>query len=180
MRFSEFLRVTVLLSAAAATLLATQTVIQVAGGADPLVAYVSAFWWTGSATAGVWLGRDAAASPPIARLLATARSQSMLPELRPGMVVLSRLWLLLASTLAAVLIGFFLPQVSAVGAGFAMIWALAWRRQHQAVAAIEERDGVRFYVDRSAPLQPIQLIRTPGFGGSFLPLDGLGDGDRRR
>jgi hypothetical protein len=27
---------------------------------------------------------------------------------------------------------------------------------------------VRFYVDRTSPLQPIRLIRTPGFGGSFL------------
>ena len=36
------------------------------------------------------------------------------------------------------------------------------------MAAIEERDGVRFYVDRTSPLKPIQLIRTPGFGGEFL------------
>jgi hypothetical protein len=36
------------------------------------------------------------------------------------------------------------------------------------VAAIEERDGVRFYVERTSPLKPIQLVRTPGFGGSFL------------
>jgi hypothetical protein len=28
---------------------------------------------------------------------------------------------------------------------------------------------VRFYVDRTSPLSPIQLIRTPGFGGRFLP-----------
>ena len=33
------------------------------------------------------------------------------------------------------------------------------------MAAIEERDGVRFYVERTSPLQPIQLMRTPGFGG---------------
>ena len=47
--------------------------------------------------------------------------------------------------------------------------AAGWRRQEAAVAAIEERDGVRFYVDRTSPLSPIQLIRTPGFGGTFLP-----------
>jgi hypothetical protein len=28
---------------------------------------------------------------------------------------------------------------------------------------------VRFYVDRTSPLSPIRLIRTPGFGGSYLP-----------
>jgi hypothetical protein len=60
------------------------------------------------------------------------------------------------------------PQVAAIAAGFGIAFALAWRRQESAVAAIEERDGVRFYVDRTSPLQPIQLVRTPGFGGDFL------------
>ena len=30
------------------------------------------------------------------------------------------------------------------------------------MTAIEERDGFRFYVDKTAPLAPIRLIRTPG------------------
>jgi hypothetical protein len=55
------------------------------------------------------------------------------------------------------------PQAAAVAAGFAVIWALSWRRQHAAVTAIEERDGVSFYVDRTSPLQPIRLLRAPGF-----------------
>jgi hypothetical protein len=38
------------------------------------------------------------------------------------------------------------------------------------VAAIEERDAVRFYVDRTSPLAAIRLVRTPGFGGDFLGL----------
>lgn len=172
MRFSEFLRVTVLLSAAAATLLATQTVLQVSQDPDAVVTYVAAGWWLGSVVTGLWLGRRAEATPPIARLLATAKAQTMLPELRPAVLLLNRLWLLLASTLLAVLVGFVLPQVSAVAAGFAIIWALAWRRQHAAVSAIEERDAVRFYVDRTSPLQSIRLLRTPGFGGTFLGLDG--------
>ena len=172
MRFGEFLRVTVLLSAAAATLLAVQTVLQVARGADTLVIYLSAVWWTAAISLGLWLGRGSAASPPIADLLASARSQTMLPELRPASVLFSRLWLLLLSTLVAVLVAFVLPQVAAVGAGFAMIWSLAWRRQHRAVSAIEERDGVRFYVERSSPLQGIRLVRTPGFGGRFLSVNG--------
>ena len=46
-----------------------------------------------------------------------------------------------------------MPQVAAVAAGFAIIWALAWRRQEAAVAAIEDRDGFRFYVDRTPPLR---------------------------
>ena len=172
MRFGEFLRVTVLLSAAAATLLAVHTVLQAARGADPLVIYLSAAWWTVAIALGSWLGRGAAASPAIADLLASARSQTMLPELRPAAVLLGRLWLLLLSTLIAVVVAFVLPQVAAVGAGFAMIWSLAWRRQHRAVEAIEERDGVRFYVERSSPLQAIRLVRTPGFRGRFPGVNG--------
>ena len=56
----------------------------------------------------------------------------------------------------------------------ARVVGLAWRKQPSAVQAIEERDGVRFYVDRTSPLKPIQLIRTPGFGGDFLRLSGSG------
>ena len=66
------------------------------------------------------------------------------------------------------MLSFFAPQIGGIAAGFAIIWALAWRRQEAAVAAIEERDGVRFYVDRTSPLSAIRLIRTPGFGGDFL------------
>ena len=32
-----------------------------------------------------------------------------------------------------------------------------------AVAAIEERDGASFYVQRTSPLRPMSLLRTPGF-----------------
>ena len=72
------------------------------------------------------------------------------------------------ATLGAGALSFFAPQVAGIAAGFAIIWSLAWRRQEAAVAAIEERDGVRFYVDKTSPLQSIRLIRTPGFGGDFL------------
>jgi hypothetical protein len=82
--------------------------------------------------------------------------------------MLNRLWPLLVSTLGAGVLGVWQPQVAAIAAGFAILWALAWRRQEQAVAAVEERDGARFYVDRTSPLSPMRLLRTPGFGGRFL------------
>ncbi|HEX2087141.1 MAG TPA: hypothetical protein VHF89_15780 [Solirubrobacteraceae bacterium] len=31
------------------------------------------------------------------------------------------------------------------------------------MTAIEERDGVQFYVERTSPLRPIKLVRVPGF-----------------
>ena len=168
MRFGDFLRATVLLSAGAATLLAALTVIGLSREYDRTLVVFSAAWWLGAVLIGVRLGRRAETSPPIARLLMTARSQTTLPELRPGLTLLNRLWPLLFATLGAAVLSVFEPQVAAVAAGFAIIWALAWRRQESAVAAIEERDAVRFYVDRTSPLHPIRLVRTPGFGDAFL------------
>jgi hypothetical protein len=168
-RFGDFLKATVLLSAGAATLLATVTVIGITREDDGVLVYVAAGWWLVATMIGVVLGRRAETSPPIARLLAGARSQTTLPELAPGTTIVNRLWPLLLSTIGAAGVSFFEPQVAAVAAGFTIIWALAWRRQELAVLAIEERDGVRFYVDRTSPLQPIRLIRTPGFGGTYLP-----------
>jgi hypothetical protein len=162
-RFVDFLKATVLLSAGSATLLAALTVARVSAQVDPAsLMEVAVGWWLVAALIGGWLGRRNAASPPIARLLADARMQMSLPELRPGLTLLNRLWPLLFSTLGAGILGLFVPQVAAVAAGFAIIWALAWRRQDAAVTAIEERDGFRFYVDKTPPLSPIRLIRTPG------------------
>ena len=162
MRFVDFLKATVLLSAGAATLLAALTVISLTRDLEPTAVYVAAGWWLVAALIGVALGRRAEATPPIARLLADARVQTSLPELRPGVTLINRLWPLLFSTIGAAALGVFVPQVSAVAAGFAIIWALAWRRQDAAVEAIETRDGARFYVDRTPPFAPIRLIRTPG------------------
>jgi hypothetical protein len=161
-RFVDFLKATVLLSAGAATVLGALTVLQVARNGQQSLMEVAVGWWLIAALLGAWLGRRNAATPPIARLLADARVQMSLPELRPALTLLNRLWPLLFSTIGAGILGIFLPQVSAVAAGFAIIWALAWRRQEAAVSAIEDRDGFRFYVDRTPPWAPIRLIRTPG------------------
>ncbi|MGZ8647240.1 MAG: hypothetical protein ACXW08_01155 [Solirubrobacteraceae bacterium] len=168
MRFVDFLKATVLLSAGSATLLAAVTVIGLSREPDRTLFVFSAVWWAGSIVIGAWLGRRAETSPPIARLLATARTQTTLPELRPGLTLVNRLWPLLLFTAVSAGVGIARPPVAAVAAGGALIWALAWRRQHAAVQAIEERDGARFYVDKTSPVQPIRLVRTPGFGGAFL------------
>jgi hypothetical protein len=105
--------------------------------------------------------------------------QASLPEVNPGRTVLNRLWPLLLSTIGAGALAFVIPQVPAVATGFAVIWALAWRRQASAVTAIEERDGARFYVVRTSPFKPIQLIRTPGFRTNLLELNGSSGRSRR-
>jgi hypothetical protein len=171
-RFSDFLRTTVLISAGAASALAAVAVAGAAGGSDGLVVPVSAGWWVAAVVIGFWLGRRAETSSPIASLLAGARMQSSLPEVNPGLTLLNRLWPLLVSTIGAGALAFVLPQVPAIAAGFAIILSLAWRRQASAVTAIEERDGARFYVLRTSPLKPIQLIRTPGFRSNLFELNG--------
>ena len=172
MRFSDFLRTTVLISAAAATALAAVSLAGANGTGDDLVIPVGAGWWVVAAVIGIMLGRRAETSPPIASLLANARTQSTLPELHPGRTVLNRLWPLLLSTIGAGALAFILPQVPAVATGFAIIWSLAWRRQASAVTAIEERDGARFYIERTSPLKPIRLVRTPGFRSNLFELNG--------
>jgi hypothetical protein len=172
MRFPDFLRVTVLISAAAATLLALLTIAGADNNGRPLVVAIGAGWWAVAALIGSWIGRRSQASEQIASLLASARTQASLPEVHPARVVLNRLWPLVAATLGAGAAAFALPQVPAVACGFAIIWALAWRRQSSAVIAIEERDGARFYIERTSPLKPIRLVRTPGFRSNLYELNG--------
>ena len=166
MRFVDFLRTTVLLSAGAATALGVVSVLAAAGESNELLVEVSVGWWIVASVLGLRLGRRAATSPPIARLLAGAKFSATLPEQHPSAILLNRLWPLLLFTLLAGGLAFLAPQVPGIAAGFAIIWALAWRRQDAAVAAIEERDGASFYVRRTSPFQPIALLRTPGFKAS--------------
>jgi hypothetical protein len=164
-RFVDFLRTTVLLSAGAATALAALTVLAVSAGSESskYLVPISVGWWVVAVVLGLRLGRRAQTNPPIARLLASARASTTLPELHPSAILLNRLWPLLVFTLLSGGLGFLAPQIPGIAAGFAIIWALAWRRQDAAVAAIEERDGASFYVERTSPVRPMSLVRTPGF-----------------
>ena len=56
-----------------------------------------------------------------------------------------------------------------IGAGYALAVALSGRSREAAVTAIEERDGVRFYVEPTSVLEPVRLIRTPGLGRDRMP-----------
>jgi hypothetical protein len=161
-RFVDLLKTTVMLSAGAATMLAIITVIGATSDHDDTLVLVATGWWVAASLIGVLLGRRAQVTAPIGRLLADAKLATMLPEHRPTSMVLNRLWPLLVSTVAGGAVGFVFPQVPAVACGFAIIWSLAWRRQDSAVLAVEERDGVTFYVERTSPVRPMQLVRTPG------------------
>ncbi len=172
MRFVDFLRAAVLLCAGSATALATLTVLSASSADDPGLVVFTVAWWVTAGTIGMWLGRRAETNPPIARLLASAKSSTSLPEQRPSSLLLNRVWPLLLSTVLALVLGLFLPQIPAIACGFAIIGALAWRRQEAAVTAIEERDGVAFYVEPTSPFKPIKLVRAPGFRRDVVSANG--------
>jgi hypothetical protein len=178
-RFSDFLRTTVLICAGAASALGAATLAGAAGKDDNLIVPISAGWWVFAAVIGTWWGRRQETSGPIVTLLSSARTQSSLPEVDPARTLVNRLWPVLISTIGAGALAFTLPQVPAVATGFAIIWALAWRRQAAAVTAIEERDGARFYIERTSPLRPIKLVRTPGFRSNLLEMNGARNGAGR-
>ena len=162
MLFSELLRVTVLLVAGVATVLGAVSVVIANRDGDATALVVAAGWWVCGVAAGAWLGRPARAAAAMSRVLAGARTATSLPSESPGRIAFGRLWPILAFALVVGAAGWVWPQVAAIGAGYAIVVALSWRARERAVAAIEERDGVRFYVEPSSALEPVRLVRTPG------------------
>jgi hypothetical protein len=163
MSYVDLLRVTILLAAGAATALAAIAIVAASSQSDTLTIFVAAGWWTVALVAGLILGRPERAAEAMRDVLAGARTATALPSLdNSTRAALARLWPLGLFALVAGGLGIVLPGVAAVGAGWALLTALAWRAREGAVAAIEERDGVRFYVEPGSALQPVKLIRTPG------------------
>ncbi len=174
MRFVDFLRSTVLLSAGAATTLGVLTLVAATRDQDDQVALYATGWWVVATLIGTWVGRRNEINPPIARLLADAKAATMMPDVRPGATMINRLWPMLLAVIVAGALTFLGPQIPGIAAGFTIIWALAWRRQESAVSAIEERDGVTFFIEKTSPLRPIQLMRLPGFRRERPTINGVG------
>jgi hypothetical protein len=164
MTYGELLRLTVLLAGAAATVLAAVTVIAAQQDSDTTTLIVAGAWWSIAVIGGLVVGRSARAAEAVRAVLAGARTTTALPSDNPGRVALSRLWPIGLFALVAGGLGFVFPGVAAIGTGYAIFVALAWRRRESAVIAVEERDGVRFYVEPGSALSPLTLVRTPGLG----------------
>jgi hypothetical protein len=152
-----------LLFAGAATACAVVAIAGAKAKDDTTLLYVCVGWWFVATVVGLWIGRGAQPIEGISRLLADARTTQTLPEVEPARILFNRMWALALATIASGGLAWLIPQVPAIAAGFFLLAALWWRRQPSAVLAVEERDGVRFWVERTTPFQPTRLIRTPGF-----------------
>ncbi len=164
MLFTDLLRITVLLSGGVATALGGVTVISAQRHDDTLTLLVAAGWWLAAVVIGLLLGERKRAAAGVSSVLATARTATSLPAESPGRIALGRLWPIAVFAVACAGIAWVWPQVAAIGAGYALLAALAWRFREAAVTGVEDRDGVRFYVEPGGALRPIRLVRTPGLG----------------
>jgi hypothetical protein len=162
MLYCDLLRVSVLLVGGVATALGAISVVVANRDLDTAALIVAVAWWTIATLVGLVLGRHERAAEDIAATLASAQTATSLPAESVGRIALQRLWPIGAFAIVVGGLGLIWPQVAAIGAGYAILIALIWRRREHAVAAIEERDGVRFYVEASSALRPVRLIRTPG------------------
>lgn len=162
MRYTQFLRSSVLLFAGAATVLALVAIAGAQARDDTTLLYFCFGWWALAAITGMWLGRREEVMRGVGRLLSGARAATSLPELDAGAIIFNRLWALIVITIAAGAVAFLIPQVPAVACGYAIAVALAWRKQYRAVEAIEQRDGVQFHVEQTSPFKPTRLVRTAG------------------
>jgi hypothetical protein len=169
MLFVDLLRLTVLLIGGAASILGALTVLAANQDADYGVVYFAGGWWLLAVVAGVVLGSSGRATEAMGRALASARTSTSLPTESAGRIAFQRLWPIGAFAIIAGGLAWIWPQVTGVGTGFAILNALAWRGRERAVTAIEERDGVRFYVEPSSAFSPVKLIRTPGLGRDRVP-----------
>jgi hypothetical protein len=166
MPYTDLLRITVLLTGAEATALAAVTAVATNRESDTTTLIVAAAWWLIALVVGLYLGRPGRTADDLRDALARARTATSLPPESPGRIAVARLWPIGVTALMAGVLGVFFPGVAAIGAGYALLVSLAWHSREAAVLAIEQRDGVKFYVVPNSALRPIQLVRTPGLRSS--------------
>jgi hypothetical protein len=172
MQYKDLLRGTVLLAAVEATALGAISGIAINSAGDDLLAALALGWWVIAIALGAYLGRPERTAEALRDTLASAKTATSLPSESAASIGFARLWPLGAFAVVAGGLGVILPQVPAIAAGMALLFALAWRRREGAVTAIEERDGVCFYVEKSSAFAPVKLVRTPGLmrgGASPVP-----------
>jgi hypothetical protein len=166
--YTDLLRAMVFLAGGEATALGAITAIGVDRTGEQSIILVAAVWWLVALAIGFHLGRPGRAADDMRAALSRARTATSLPPDSPARIAAGRLWPIVLSAVVAGVLGLFFPGVALVGAGYALIVALAWHTREAAVLAVEQRDGVRFYVVPGSALRPIELVRTPGLRSDRL------------
>jgi hypothetical protein len=166
--YTDLLRATVFLTGAEATVLGAISAIAVGGEPSSTTVIVALAWWAIALILGFWMGRPERAREDMRDPLARAKMATLLPSQSPGRIAIQRLWPILLTAIVAGGLGLFFPGVAIIGTGYALIVSLAWHTREAAVQAIEERDGVRFFVVPGSAFKPIQLVRTPGLRSDRL------------
>jgi hypothetical protein len=166
--YTDLLRLTVFLTGAEASALGAIAVVAADRHGDTTTVLVAAVWWAIAVAVGLHLGRPARAADGVRDALARAGTATSLPPETPARIATARLWPIGVTAVAAGVLGVLFPGVAAIGAGYALLVALALRTREAAVLGIEQRDGVKFYVVPNSALHPIQLVRTPGLRSDRL------------
>ena len=168
MPYTDLLRTTVFITGAEATVLGAISAISVGGEPSPTTVIVAIAWWAIAIILGFWMGRPERAREDMRAPLAKAMTATSLPSDSPARITAQRLWPIAVTAILAGGLGLFFPGVAIIGTSYALIVSLGWHTREAAVAAIEERDGVRFFVVPNSALKPIQLVRTPGLRSDRL------------
>jgi hypothetical protein len=160
--FGDLLRLSVLIAGGEATVLGAITAIGISANQDARTLYVALGWWLVAVAVGLWIGRPQRSAEDMRDVLARAKTATSLPPESPTRIAIGRLWPMALFAIGAGVLGVIWPGVAAIGAGYALLVSVAWHNREPAVLAIEQRDGVKFYVVPTHALRPIELVRTPG------------------
>lgn len=161
MRYSDFLRASVLLVGSAAFALLVVAASFIAREGSPSLIAFSAIWIGISVFVGVWLGRRDQVMESTRQLLSRSRPEPVFPKIEPAALLMQRLWPVLVIAIVAALVAVFFAQLAVAACGCGVIWSLAWRKQAMAVEAIEDRDAVHFWIVKSGTFKPPKLVRVP-------------------
>src|ERR1700759_1489074 len=168
MPYTELLRTTVFITGAEATVLGAISAISVGGEPSSTTVIVAIAWWAIAIILGFWMGRPDRAREDMRAPLTRAKTATSLPSESPARIAVQRLWPIALTAIIAGGLGLFFPGVAIIGTGYALIVSLSWHTREAAVQAIEERDGIRFFVVPNSALRPIELVRTPGLRSDRL------------
>ncbi|MGH2906322.1 MAG: hypothetical protein ACRDKI_06075 [Solirubrobacterales bacterium] len=161
MRYTEYLRTSVLLLGTSSFALIVVSVGAIAREHSVLLLVFGAIWLVIACLIGTWLGHSDQVMESIRDLLSRSRPEPVFPKIEPAAVLFTRLWPVLAIAIISAIASLLFPQLAVAAAGYGLLWSLAWRKQALAVEAIEERDAVHFWIVRTKAFSKPKLVRVP-------------------